>query len=61
MSTSRVYWKGARLVLSETRRYIARWQLQLQDNLTTEQYNCLTDVLTAITSCLALLPKNDPT
>lgn len=57
---TRVYWKGLELTMNFTRRYITKHQLQLQKNLTTDQYNCVLDVLTAITSCLALLPVNSP-
>jgi len=58
--TTRVYWITLRTVMNGTRRYIQKHQLQLQANLTTEQYTCVTDVLTAVLSCLALLPKNTP-
>lgn len=60
MSLQKVYWKGARLVLDTARRYLQRNQLNLQENLTTEQYNCIVDTLQAIVSCLAILPKNTP-
>jgi hypothetical protein len=56
----RVYWKTLELVMNSTRRYIQKHQLQLQANLTPEQYSCVTDVLQAILSCLALLPVNAP-
>lgn len=58
--TSRVYWKTLRLVMGSAQRYIQKHQLQLHANLTTEQYNCVVDVLTAITSCLLLLPQDTP-
>lgn len=58
---SRVYWKGLELTLNVTRRYIQKHQIQLSKSLTSEQYTCMLDVLTAITSCLALLPVNTPT
>ena len=60
MSARKVYWKGARLVLGATQRYIQRNQNNLQKNLTTEQYNCIVDVLNAVISCLQLLPQNEP-
>lgn len=56
----KVYWKALRLVLGSLKRYIQRNDLGLQANLTTEQYNCVSDVLTAVLSCLALLPQNTP-
>jgi hypothetical protein len=60
MSFNKVYWKTLRIVMNSTRRYIQKHQLGLQANLTPEQYTCVTDVLTAILSCLALLPTNPP-
>lgn len=61
MGTQKVYWKGLEITANITRRYIQRNQLKLQANLTTEQYNCVLDMLNAIISCLALLPSNTPT
>jgi len=58
--TTKVYWKGLRLVLITVKTYIQRWQLQLQAHLTTDQYNCVLDTLTAVISCLAILPDNTP-
>lgn len=60
MPFNRVYWKQARLILASTARYIERYDQQLQANLTAEQFACLEDVLTAINSCLQLLPVNTP-
>jgi len=60
MPFPKVYWKTLRVVMNSTRRYIQKHQLGLQANLTTEQYACVTDVLQAILSCLALLPQNPP-
>jgi len=57
---SKVYWITLELVLNRSRRYIQKHQLQLQQNLTESQYNCVVDVLTAIISCLATLPVNSP-
>lgn len=57
---NKVYWKGLEIVLDSARRYIQRNQLGLLANLTSEQYTCLMDVLTAIMSCLAILPSNAP-
>lgn len=56
----RVYWITLETVLNGSRRYIQRNQLNLQKNLTTDQYNCVLDVLQAILSCLALLPAHEP-
>jgi hypothetical protein len=56
----KVYWKGLTLVLQRTARYGAKWDTQLSHSLTTPQYNCFRDVMTAIASCLALLPQNTP-
>jgi len=60
MPFPKVYWKTLRIVMGSTMRYIQKHQLGLQANLTTEQYACVTDVLQAILSCLALLPQNPP-
>lgn len=59
--TNKVYWKALRLVLDAAKRYIQRWDLQLQANLTTPQYECVIAVLDAIIVCLASLPANTPT
>lgn len=56
----KVYWISLITTLNLSRRYIQRNQLNLQKNLTPEQYSCVTDVLQAILSCLALLPSNTP-
>jgi len=58
---NKVYWKALRLVLNTTKHYIQRWQVQLQANLTTEQYNCVVAVLDAVVTCLLALPENNPT
>ena len=56
----KVYWKGLTLVLDVTRSYIQRNQIKIQENLTTDQYNCVVAVLNAVLACLASLPKNTP-
>lgn len=56
----KVYWITLETTLNLSRRYIQRNQLNLQKNLTPAQYACVTDVLQAILSCLALLPTNTP-
>lgn len=60
MANTKVYWKALRIVLNTARTYIQRNQLRLQQHLTVEQYNCVLDTLTAIISCLALLPTENP-
>lgn len=57
---NKVYWITLRLVLGSAKRYIQRNDLQLQANLSTEQYACVSDTLQAIVSCLQLLPVNTP-
>lgn len=59
--TSKVYWKALRLVLGQVKRYIQKWDVQLSDNLTLEQYNCVVAVLDAVLTCLQALPDNNPT
>lgn len=56
----KVYWKALRLVLGTTKRYIQRWDIQLQVSLTAPQYACVVAVLDAIVECLAILPVNTP-
>ena len=57
----RVYWIGLRIVLGHVKRYIQKWDLQLQQNLTTPQYECAVAVLEATIICLNALPVNTPT
>lgn len=52
----KVYWKQLKIVLGLTKRYIQKWDIQLQGNLTPTQYTCVVAVLTAVVECLALLP-----
>lgn len=54
----KVYWKQLRVILGITKRYIQKWDLQLQANLTAPQYACVVAILNAIVECLALLPQN---
>jgi len=61
LMATKVYWKGLEIVANTLRRYIQRNQIQLQANLTEEQYTCVTDLLQAVLSCLAILPSNTPT
>lgn len=55
---NKVYWKALRLVLTAAKKYIQRWDIQLKTNLTTEQYDCVIDTLTAIITCLNVIPSN---
>jgi len=57
---SRVYWITLVQVLKVAQSYIQRNQNNLFINLTTEQYNCVLDTLTAIISCIQILPTNTP-
>jgi hypothetical protein len=56
----KVYYIGLRLVLGTAKRYIQRNQLNIQANVSPEAYTCVLDTLTAILSCLELLPVNAP-
>lgn len=60
MAAPKVYWKGLKIVLEVARSYIQRNQLRLQQHLTEAQYNCVVDTLTAIISCLSILPTENP-
>jgi hypothetical protein len=53
--SSRTFVPGMRLVLKAAKRYLARWQVELQANLTEAQYTCLVATLAAITECLIAL------
>lgn len=48
-----------RIIFKKAHRYATRWQTQLSEHLTTEQYDCLVDTIQAIASCLALLGPQD--
>jgi len=56
----KVYWKALELNASFLHRYITRYQQQLSVSLTAPQYACVVDLLTALASCLAILPRNTP-
>jgi hypothetical protein len=56
MPYQKVYYLGLQISMEALRSYITKWQPQLQKSLTSDQYTCVLDVLTAITSCLHLLP-----
>lgn len=58
--TNRVYWITLVQVLKVAQGYIQRNQNKLFINLTTPQYNCVLDTLTAIVSCIQILPTNTP-
>lgn len=52
---TRTYIPGLRLVLKAAKRYLARWQVSLEENLTAPQYTCALAALSAITECLIAL------
>jgi hypothetical protein len=52
---ARTYIPGLRFVLNRLYRYGTRWQTELEANLTTPQYECLTAVLSAVLECLVAL------
>lgn len=60
MSFQKVYWKSLRLVLHRAERYIQKYDVQLEANLTAPQWDCVLAVLSAILECLQLLPENTP-
>jgi len=57
---NKVYWKGLELILRPVKKYIQRWDVQLQANLTTPQYQCVVALLEAVITCLGALPVNTP-
>lgn len=56
----KVYWKSLRLVLGNVKRYISKWNVQLNDNLTTEEMVTVTAVYNAVVTCLNTIPQNEP-
>lgn len=61
MAARKVYYIGLRLILGEVKRYIQRNQLGIQANVSPEAYTCVLDTLTAVISCLELLPATPTT
>lgn len=53
---NKVYWKALKLLLAPVKKYIQRWDTQLQANLTTPQYQCVVALLEAVIVCLGALP-----
>lgn len=51
----RTYITGLRAVLQAAHVYGTRWQSQLEESLTEEQFECLQSTLNAILSCIVLL------
>lgn len=60
MGVRKVYWKGLRLFLHSTERYIERNDAGLEASLTAPQFACVQAVLAAIIECLNSLPVNTP-
>lgn len=52
---AKTYVPSLRIVLNQAYRYATRYQSQLSSSLTPEQAACLSDVVAALASCLALL------
>ena len=52
---SKTYIPGLRLVLKAAYRYISRWQPQIAENLTEEQFVHVTDCLADLGACLISL------
>jgi len=57
----KTYLIGLRLVLNGAKRYIQHNQLNLQKNASAPLYTCILDTLTAILSCLELIPDEPVT
>jgi len=51
----RTYIPGLKDALKTMNRYAKRWQIALQVVLTSQQYACLTAVITAVDECLISL------
>jgi len=52
---SKTYVPGLIVALKLISKYGKKWQVHLQGNLTTPQYDCLVAVLDAVTACLVAL------
>lgn len=57
---TKVYWKGLRLKLDAVNRYIGDHFVQLDDNLTDEQMDAVSEARAAVEACLIALPENTP-
>ncbi len=57
---SRTYIYGLWLVLTAAVKYAKKWQVKLQENMTTQQYNCLVAVIAALDECLPLIQPPPP-
>ena len=57
---SRTYLVGLWLASKALKKYITRWQVQIEDNTSPETYSCVLAVLTALDECLPLIQPNPP-
>lgn len=57
---SKTYVPTAIFWIHFTHKYLTRWQAKLQANLTTEQYNCVVDLIQALASCIVLISPPAP-
>lgn len=57
----KVYWKGLRLTLNDTKRYMQRNDTNLNANLDEDAYEQMLVTLAAIVHLLTLLPVDTPT
>lgn len=56
----RTYLYGLWLAMWALNRYITRWSVKLEDNMTSQQWACLQAVLAAISECLPLIQPAPP-
>lgn len=61
MPFPKVYWKGLRLVLDKALRYINKWQVEIEPNISADAYTAMVAARTAIVDCLQKLPVDTPT
>ena len=54
----KLYIDGLRLIASKSHKYATRYQPQLEQNLTSEQYTALLDFISCVAALLAKLGKN---
>jgi hypothetical protein len=56
----RTYMIGLYYSVYAARQYIARWQIKIEQNATTEQYTCILALLEALNECLPLIQPPPP-
>lgn len=56
----RTYLIGLWLAMTALSRYMSRWLVKLEANMTAQQFACLQAVITAVNECLPLIQPAPP-